>query len=263
MTDSEKINRPYLEYDITRMCNMNCLGCSRDASFVKCHHSNFENYLKDLEVLSTVLKVYKFRILGGEPLLSGKLSDYLIAARESGMFEIIGICTNGLLLKQQNDELFSRLDYVDVSIYPGTDYSAIEKELQRRQIINPNFTFTLKKYDNFSLIHLNYDNDIEKTLQIYRQCEVAHDWACHIFEDGYYYKCFKPLVQKNYDEIRGITRHYQRDGVAIHEPELKRRLLDYINDPNPLEHCSSCLGSIGPSYPHHQITNRLDALDFT
>ena len=263
MTDYAPIIRPYLEFNITKMCNLKCLGCSRDSAFFEKDHANFENYQKDLRALSGVLWVNKFRILGGEPLLSGDLIRYLDVARESGMFGEVGFCTNGILLRKQPDELFRHTDYVDVSIYPGVDYDKVKKTLVRQQTMNPKLKFTLKRIDSFTLTNLNYDNDLEKTLQVYRECHMAHFWSCHTFEDGYYYKCGKPLIQEHYDKARGIDRHYRHGGIPIHEPELQKRLWDYISDPNPLDHCRSCLGTSGPEYKHRQMADFREGLEFT
>lgn len=263
MEKTNKIIRPNLEFYITKMCNLKCLGCTRDSAFIKNHHADFESYKKDLKALSKVIAVKRFRIMGGEPLLSGQLIDYLVAARKSGMFGEIGICTNGLLLFKQNDDLFKHLDFVDVSIYPGVDYEAIRQELLRRQAINPGFKFKLKKYTTFFKVNLKFENSMKKTLKTYQNCRIAHQWSCHTFDEGYYYKCGKPLIQKNYDEIRGIDRHYNRGGIAIHKPDLKKRLIEYINDPKPLEHCKSCLGTSGPLYQHKQLSDLSEGLKFT
>lgn len=258
------IYRKYLEFDITRMCNLKCFGCNRDSPFIKNHHSSFEKYAEDIKALSRVMVVEKFRILGGEPLLSKNLIDYLIVARESGMFKKIGICTNGILLKKQKDELFRHLDYVDVSIYPGiTFFSVVKGELQKRQAANPNLEFQIKPHNKFRPMNLRFDNDDLKALQVYGECKITHDWSCHTFENGFYYKCFKPLIQEHYDKVRGIHRNYRQDGIPIHEPNLTKRLLAYINDPNPLDHCKACLGSSGEKYKYKQISNPQETLKIT
>ncbi len=74
MTNSAKgsglLKRKYLEFNITMMCNLRCLGCNRDSPFIKNHHSNLKNYTEDIKALSKVMFVEKFRIFGGEPLLT-------------------------------------------------------------------------------------------------------------------------------------------------------------------------------------------------
>lgn len=241
------------------MCNNKCLGCTRDSPFIKNDKSDFELFKKDLSKLSEVMKVKKFRILGGEPLLNDELIDFLKFSKSIKMFENVGICTNGRLLKNQDDELFKNLDFIEVSVYSNANYFEIQEELIKRQSIG-NFKFKLKVHDEFRVTNLNHDNDDAKTLKIYNACEIAHSWSCHTFSNGYYYKCAKPLIQANYDKVRNINRSYKNDGCAIHQRNLDSELLNYINDRKPLDHCRSCLGTVGDKFKQKMMDSREEGL---
>jgi MoaA/NifB/PqqE/SkfB family radical SAM enzyme len=255
------IIRKYLEFNITNMCNNTCLGCTRDSPFIKNDKADFDSFKQDITKLSEVLKVKKFRILGGEPLLDNRLIDFLKFAKSTKISNYVGICTNGLLLNRQNDDLFKNLDFVEVSIYENADYFEIQKELTKRQLDNK-FKFKLKIHNDFRLTNLQYDNNDQVTLRIYNECEMANSWSCHTFSNGYYYKCAKPLIQKNYDKIRNINRNYKNDGCLIHQNDLENKLINYINDKTPLDHCKSCLGTSGKKFKHKMMDNKEEGLKF-
>lgn len=255
------IYRKYLEFNITNMCNNKCLGCTRDSPFIKNDKSDFESYKNDLTMLSKVMKIKKFRILGGEPLLINELTEFLKFARSLKMFDDVGICTNGRLLNKQKDELFQNIDFIEVSIYSNANSFEIQEELIKRQLIGK-FKFKLKVHDNFRITNLNYDNDETTTINVFNKCEIAHSWSCHTFSDGYYYKCAKPLIQKNYDKVRNIVRSYKKDGCSIHQNNLEQELTNYLNDNTPLDHCKSCLGTIGPKFKQKMMDSIEEGLTF-
>jgi hypothetical protein len=47
------------------------------------------------------------------------------------------------------------------------------------------------------------------------------------------------------------------DGVRIEDvPDLKDRLLQYLEAPSPLQCCRYCLGSVGRLFPHEEVQRR-------
>ena len=52
------------------------------------------------------------RLLDGEPLLNKNLPQDVKILRAKGLADLIGICTNGILLAHVPDELLIGLDFV-------------------------------------------------------------------------------------------------------------------------------------------------------
>ena len=120
----DSLNRPLrdLRISVTDRCNFRCTYC-----MPKEIYNNDYNYLNKNEILSfeeihritkifVSLGIHKIRITGGEPLLRKNL--YKLIEKLNNIDEIdIALTTNGVLLKQQAEQLFdSGLRRITVSL---------------------------------------------------------------------------------------------------------------------------------------------------
>ena len=80
------IRKPYLdyfEYHISDHCNLKCRGCGHYSNIAIPRFGDLEKYIKDLERLKELFWGIKtIRLMGGEPLLNNKLSDFMFYTRD-------------------------------------------------------------------------------------------------------------------------------------------------------------------------------------
>lgn len=261
-----KLRRGYIEYFLADHCNLRCAQCSHYSPYMKPWTPALEDFRRDLSALSEVMEVGRFRFLGGEPLLNRELPAFLAAVRESGFARQVGICTNGLLLHKTSEEVLRSLDWLDVSVYPGTipEPDAIcrtAEEIGRRFSLPVNL-FRKPEFRYQILDHEVGDPDTVKA--IYRSCKMAHGgWdmfhdGCHTFYQGSYYRCNRPAYARRYLESQGLEVDLPDfaavDGVPLHAPDLRERLLEYLLRDEPMESCRWCLGTCGVKLPHRMLT---------
>jgi organic radical activating enzyme len=262
-----RIRRGYLEYFLVDHCNLRCAHCSHFSPFMKAWSPSLEEFESDLAALAQVMEVGRFRFLGGEPLLNRQLPEFIAAVRRSGLARQVGLCTNGVLLHKANPETLARLDWLDVSLYPGTvpDSATIEATARR---LSEEIGVRLALYSKPEFRYQILDQPIEDPAlvrQVFETCKMAHGgWdmfhdGCHTVYRGHYFRCNRPAYTRRYLESQGhdgdsLPDFSGLDGVALHGPDLGRRLLDYLLSQEPLSACRWCLGTCGVKQPHRMMT---------
>jgi len=144
----------YVDVDVTRRCNMHCLGCQYHSS--KTRKSSLSDHaLKDVsfELIEQLceefprLDTHEVLLVGeGEPFLHPRLFDIIAAFKHAGLK--VQLFTNGTLLNAANAEqlLDSKLDILRVSLwansveeyekcYPGVNPGNLQKTLTGVKIV--------------------------------------------------------------------------------------------------------------------------------
>ena len=251
-----KVQARYFEVDITGHCNLRCDQCSHYSPYVTPGFYDLKQFEIDITRLTEVYHARMIRLLGGEPLLNKNLPQYVKIVRAKGLADLVGICTNGILLAHVPDELLIGLDFVYVSVYPlGVKFlQDLENGVRRCRRLGINISG--EKKNAVRLMNVGDPHDGELSLKIFRSCKVANLWQCHTIHKGYFYKCSRPIYINHYFARRGIKNEviYQwRDGVALHHPQLFQRLEAYLLDRSPFLSCSYCLGTSGKLVPWRQM----------
>lgn len=257
---SDRLARPYIEYGLTEHCNLKCHHCTVYAPYLKPSFAEIESYRKDVIELAKHIRVNRFRLLGGEPLMHKHVIEFLQIAKDSGIGKSVGVCTNGELAPKMSEEFWQTIQFIDISVYPTSRIDYIEvlnliKDKQQKY----GFTMrTLRHKDTFQIV--NVDEEITDTVRIQKifdTCDMAHSWSCHHIFEGRYYLCAKPCYQNKYFDRVGIKtdiNYREADGLTIHEPNFRQRLEARLKDNTPLKACAFCLGSSGPKFKGKQLT---------
>lgn len=104
-------------------CNLRCVGCSHFAPLAPVSEYPIEEYRSDIHRLSELFnRVEKVELLGGEPLLNEKLSEYIEILFDVFPETSCTLVTNGILLSQMNSKTIATLKRYDIgiriSVYP-------------------------------------------------------------------------------------------------------------------------------------------------
>jgi hypothetical protein len=99
---------PYFEYHLVDHCNLNCKGCSHFSPIREKKFADLNEYRSDLSQLQGLFSnVRKIELLGGEPLLHPKVTDFLHLSRFFFPKADIGITTNGILLAKMSEDFWN------------------------------------------------------------------------------------------------------------------------------------------------------------
>jgi molybdenum cofactor biosynthesis enzyme MoaA len=63
-----------IEYNLTEHCNYGCAECSHFSPYLAKKESSLATFVHDLEALAKVLRVYRFRFVGGNYSTGGENS---------------------------------------------------------------------------------------------------------------------------------------------------------------------------------------------
>lgn len=90
--------------DIVKSCNLNCKYCNRMNPYRKGFYKP-EDIVSWIENWKKILKPVNIVLSGGEPFLHPELVEIIVACRETGFGQSIGIATNGMLINCANERL--------------------------------------------------------------------------------------------------------------------------------------------------------------
>lgn len=260
------ITRNILEADIVSHCSLRCTHCSVAAPYMRPSFYDIAEYEKDVHVLSKVLHLSQFRMLGGEPFLVPNLADYVRIARESGICDWVSVTTNGLALEKISEELLTSFDMIVVSIYHSISESQTDMLRRGLQKLIP-----LQKQGRFKNLVLLDTQDFrlaevdarieDDTLvnRIWKEC--AQKELCSGVRDGYVWRCTAGSRRQAYLKTIGADVDLdllsaENNALAIHKPHLEERLRAYFHRDESYEMCHYCLGNSAKPVGHRQLTTQ-------
>lgn len=252
-----RIRTHVLEITIVEHCNLSCRDCNHLSPIIPPTLAVPELLLADLRVFARVYYAKCVRLLGGEPLLHPKVVKILQDVRTSGVADLLGMETNGLLLGRMPETFWEAIDLVVVSAYPGREPREELLTHCRRLAEKHQVDFTVTLFPVFRKTYAELGtSDHALVRRIYETCAMVHTWRCHSLANGYFYKCplayYLPRALGPDGDNLATT-----DGIAIDtSPDLHKRLLTYLQSSDPLVSCRRCLGTVGITQPWEEVPRR-------
>lgn len=255
----DKIRSVKLEYNLTEHCNYGCDQCNHMSPYMPRKLSRLEVFEKDLAALAKVMRVGRFRFVGGEPLLHPQLCQHVELVRDSGIADEIQVFSNGALLDRIAEDVFAAIDTLTISWYPDPrcDRAKIDRAIATCERVGTRVGVVPVK--EFRLTQLTRPNDDPALVgDLFRTCEVAHSWYCQTFYEGRFYLCSRPIFTAAFLGRAGASApdFARLDGVPLHQPGLEQRLRARLSSPRPLAACDYCLGSVGRAQAWRQLDAR-------
>ena len=279
MTISNKIQLHDLEVDLWERCNLSCAQCTHNSPYFNSTDEVYqlEQFKKDITNLAKVVQISAFRIVGGEPLLNKNLLEYVKFIKESKIADYLTIFTNGLVLSHVNNEIFSYIDRLRISVYSNLEekkLKVIENNIDRIKTMFPRLNVVSNKLEYFSYFNLASKNTDEQLVEkIYNKCYYSYEHRGFSIFNGRFYKCFasrkkykflqKHSTEENFEHLKENVQ----DSILLEDVE-KSDLESFIAIKTPLEGCKWCLGTCGSQFKHKQINTdketiaTLEHLDF-
>jgi MoaA/NifB/PqqE/SkfB family radical SAM enzyme len=241
----------YVEYDIVDHCNLNCVHCGHFSHLKPRSERSVEHILEDLRPVTRKFLVEKLRIMGGEPLLHGKLPALLRGARDLfGSPTTICLVTNGMLIPKMPQAFFdaarSARIRVEVSRYDfgPIDYDRVHQVLTRHgveHLMSPLITHFANPLD------LRGDSDPERSFETCRKI-----FNCPFYVDGRFHVCSIPASVDFLNRTYGERHGFRIEESFISIEESAEAILAFLDRPGPT--CRFCHGGTKPYEPWRRST---------
>lgn len=232
-----------IELHIVEHCNLNCYGCTHYAPIAKKEYLDIKEYEKDLLRLKELTKgdIKRFNILGGEPLLHPKCTEFLRLTRVHFPNSKIYLITNGLLLPQQNKSFYNDCSktgtIVAYSEYCNSniDYNSVIKKLDASGV----------KWQNYGKRISFADEKLDPTgtqdyLLNWLNCKINWGYSNILYlSKGKLYQCPQAAYIRHFNNFFNMSMPInKKDYIDIYQVKNTEEILKFLTKPTPF--CSYC-----------------------
>jgi len=182
MKDQYNREIDYMRISVTDRCNLRCKYCIPECGITSVGHDNILRYDEIVAIVEECSKlgIKKVKITGGEPLVRKGLHSLVKGIKEVKGIEQVTLTTNGILLKDQIDNLaLAGIDAINISLdtldrekfIKITGFDALDKVLEAIEICETYKDIKLKinvvtledynKEEILDFVALTKDSDID------------------------------------------------------------------------------------------------------
>ncbi len=240
--NKEKLFLGYFLYEIVHHCNLNCRSCDHCAPLAKKEFVDIKIFEKDIKQMQKLFdEIGSIAIMGGEPLLHPKISEFLEIARKQLPRPIkIYIYTNGILLNKMKDSFWKDLSRNSITLLITNyrlkiDYNLIVKKAAENNVHWEYEGETGKKEK--VIIKAKYD--INGTQNENDSCNNCYNGNIYRqLENGKLYKCTICPASRHFNEYFGTNMEIdKKDYINIYKAK-KNDIREYLK--NPIPFCRYC-----------------------
>jgi len=237
MMPMPKLRLPHLETNMTSVCQNRCIGCNHFVPLDTPWYASPAQIEHDLAILTKIVHVQGYGMLGGEPTLHKELISILRIARQSGICDVLEVHTNGQDLKRLTPEFWKSFDKLVLTIYPGKhdtaslDWIAGQVRTYGLQLqVNdeshaPNFTALLTT-----------DTSAASAQRRYQQC-----WFrtfSRVVDNGYFFRC----CTSPYIPQMMLQLPYGHDRLKLTDQTTALDVANFLSQPQTPASCTVCAG---------------------
>jgi hypothetical protein len=253
-----------VEIHITEHCNLNCKGCNHFSSLAREEYLEPDAFEKDLKRLAELSKgFFAIKILGGEPLLHPRLTDFLEIARTYFPSTPIQLTTNGVLLLKQPEEFWSICNknkiIISISQYPiKLNKNEIKKTAKIHKV---KLVFNGTSAEN-RMCKMPLDPTGSQDCKTsFQKCVIS--WGCCVtLRGGRLYTCCIAAHIRFFNEYFNQNLLIcEKDYVDIYAIKNKNEIIDFLEKPFPFcRYCNTKETKLGQSWgiSKKEITEWID-----
>ena len=242
--DKNFIPQPALhlaEFHIAEHCNLNCKSCVHFSPLAEKEFLDIDTFKKDVKRLFELSNgnVDYINVMGGEPLLNPNVLEYLRFARNLFTKSTIQLVTNGILLKEQNDNFWREIAENKITIavtkYPiNVDFDNLSQKAKNIGAIIKYFSADKKK----SQWHFPVDiSGKQSKIENFRLCTNAN--KCTNIYKGKLYICPIASNMHHFNKFFNLNIPIGKDDyIDLYKAESIEDILLFISKPTPL--CKYC-----------------------
>ena len=220
------------EVCITEHCNLNCVGCSHFAPLADPYFMDVKVFRKDMACLSSLLddRVEWIHIMGGEPLLHPKCTEFLAVTREYFPSTRIDLITNALLLPYQSDEFWKTCRDQRISLKPTRYPVTVDLRKVRETAESWGVMFRIFNHEDDGgekkMIKYVLDPDGQQTPSVsFDRCDQGN--RCMTLKEGKMYTCPTIPFSAHFSKYFGIELPVcERDYADIYKLNSAEQLFE-------------------------------------
>ncbi|GHV76217.1 hypothetical protein AGMMS49942_10380 [Spirochaetia bacterium] len=232
-----------LDVHLADHCNLNCRGCEHLSPLGEEKLLALDTFERDCARLSELSggRIAELSLLGGEPLLHPRLTEFLPVARNYFPSGRIQVATNGILLLKQPPDFWEALHKnrirLCVTVYPITINHDEIKRLGKKHRVEIVYWGSLKHMNKLwekMPIDLSGAQDAGES---FRKCYAAN--YCFQLVEGKIYPCFRAAYIGYFN--RQFNTHLQvtaDDYIDIYKAKTIQELVQFLCKPVPF--CRYC-----------------------
>lgn len=239
---SRKIELPFVDFDVTTYCNLQCKRCAKCLPyFEKKQNYTADKLREDLELLVKYLdRIYVVSIIGGEPFLNPEIAEIIDICTNCTKIYQLELTTNGTIMPEET--VFTALRDSRVNVHISKYEFISDKQKQNRA----NFISKLNEYnipyqfamheewlDFGDVVYRTYSAH-EKRVMFY-QCPMN---SCSIFNDKVLYRCGKSSYLHQHGKINNNNAVIEVDRIHSRK-EMRKAIHNFFNVKSLLA-CNYC-----------------------
>ncbi len=217
-------------------CNLGCKNCGHFCGIAEPEFADIEENRKDLIRLSQLFNLVKVQVMGGEPLLHDRVTDFLKNVKEIAPRAKLLLLTNGLLLPKMSDDFWLKTKEYSATIlmsaYPVPNIDNIIKcACDKARKFGVSFYFR-KRVIFYKFLNPEGTNDMVST---FNNCVYK---SCHTLKYGKISVCGTPFHMSHYN--KKFNQNVPLDGpVDIHDPSMTaEKIIESFT--KPMSACKYC-----------------------
>ena len=230
-----------VEVHVTEHCNLNCRGCNHFSSIAGEEFLEPERFERDFKRLAELSATYfAIKILGGEPLLHPRLTEFFAITRKYFPSTPVQLTTNGILLAGQPESFWRSCNEhnitVSVSQYPIKLNKKAIKSIAKSHKVKVVFNGTTAE-ERMCKIPLDVSGS-QDMARSFHKCAIS--WGCCVtLRDGRLYTCcIVAHIRFFNDFFRQNLIVGDDDYVDIFKVGSKKDVIDFLEKPFPF--CRYC-----------------------
>lgn len=224
-------------------CNLRCCGCDHFAPLAEQEFADVDAFENDFARLSSLVdgNAEKIGLMGGEPLLNPKVTEYFYIARKYFQKSRIRMVTNGLLLLKQNDDFWKACRdnniVIEVTRYPiNLDFGMMKHIAQSHEVLLTFYDDTGEagRTSNHIPLDLEGKQDIRRN---FMKCYHANNTI--FMKKGRLYTCTIAPNINHFSKFFDVDiKTSPADSINIYEAQSAEEIMQFLSKPIPL--CRYC-----------------------
>ena len=203
----------------------------------------------DLDAIKPFLHYDYLAIVGGEPLLSPNIPEFIQLAMASGVVDDVMVITNGTLLPKQADRFWESLKALRISIYPILDRAIIALAQEKSE--KHGFRLELMECTEF---YKQFKQVPDDGMEVFQNCTWKD--TCHTIHDGRYYRCPQSVFfHKVFSQLNEGEDGLELTGLT------DEKLSAFLDRTEPLKACSVCCGGHSETVPWREAKTKKEWME--
>ncbi len=244
----------YFEVHLTEHCNLNCQSCFHFSPLAQEEYADLLSFENDFKRLAQITKgkIKSLSLMGGEPLLHPKCTEFFKIARKYFPNSNILLVTNGILLFETDELFWENMQKYNIilspTIYPiNLDWNKIT-QIAEKYNINIHY-FNNIKYSQ--KIPIQLDGTLNPSIN-YKNCVCK---TCYILKNGKIFPCSVAANIHHFIKYFNLNiENSPKNGIDIYKAKTLKQIDNFLTKKIPL--CKYCDGSHLENYKKWAVSKK-------